>query len=110
GTGTPEEIEKAKVESHGLGLFVRSLVGLDQAAAKQALSAFLDGGTHTANQIAFIETVIENLTRTGVVDPARLYEAPYTRFSGKGVDGMFPDAQTDRLIALLEDVRQRAVA
>jgi len=30
GIGRPEDVEKAKAESHGLGLFVRSLVGLDR--------------------------------------------------------------------------------
>jgi type I restriction enzyme, R subunit len=32
--GDPEAIQKAKEESHDLGLFVRSLVGLDRGAAK----------------------------------------------------------------------------
>nr|WP_294554020.1 DEAD/DEAH box helicase family protein [uncultured Rhodopila sp.] len=110
GTGTAAEIKKAKTESEGLGLFVRSLVGLDRAAAQQAMAAFLDNKTHTANQIEFIQTIIENLTKTGTVDPGRLYEAPYTRFSGKGIEGVFPESTVDELIAALEDVRQRAVA
>ena len=110
GTGTPEQIEKAKTDSEGLGLFVRGLVGLDRAAAQQALAGFLDNKTHTANQIEFIQTIIENLTRTGVVGPGRLYEAPYTRFSGKGVDGVFHEAEVVQLIAMLDEVRQRAVA
>jgi len=37
GLGSPEQIEKAKADSNGLGLFVRSLVGLDRQAAKKAL-------------------------------------------------------------------------
>ena len=42
-------------ESHGLGLFVRSLVGLDREAAKEALAGFLAGKTLDANQIEFVE-------------------------------------------------------
>ena len=110
GTGTPEEVEKAKEESAGLGLFVRNLVGLDRAAAQQALAGFMDGKTFSANQIEFIQTIVENLTKTGVVDPARLYEAPYTRLSAKGVEGVFRDAEVEQLIAVLEEVRLRAVA
>ena len=34
GIGAAEDIERAAAESHGLGLFVRSLVGLDREAAK----------------------------------------------------------------------------
>lgn len=110
GTGTAEEVEKAKEESAGLGLFVRGLVGLDRAAAHQALAGFLDGKALSANQIEFIQTIIENLTKTGVVDPGRLYEPPYTRRSPKGVEGLFQEAEIDLLIAVLDDVRQRAVA
>jgi type I restriction enzyme R subunit len=70
----------------------------------------MDGKTFSANQIEFIQTIVENLTKTGVVDPARLYEAPYTRLSAKGVEGVFRDAEVEQLIAVLEEVRLRAVA
>jgi type I restriction enzyme R subunit len=110
GTGTPEEVEKAKADSEGLGLFVRSLVGLDRAAAQEALAGFLQGRTLTANQIQFIQTLIDHLTSSGVVKPERLYESPYTQINAKGVDGVFKDAEVVQLIAILDDVRQRAVA
>ncbi|MCQ4162648.1 DEAD/DEAH box helicase family protein [Roseomonas sp. GC11] len=110
GTGTPEEIEKAKAESEGLGLFVRSLVGLDRAAAQQAVATFIQGRTLSANQLEFIQIIIENLTRSGVVDPGRLYEAPYTRLSAKGVEGVFREAEVVALIDILDEVRRRAVA
>jgi len=35
GIGGEEEIARAKTESHGLGLFVRSLVGLDRGAPRR---------------------------------------------------------------------------
>ncbi|MGE0451762.1 MAG: hypothetical protein AB7Q29_19470 [Vicinamibacterales bacterium] len=38
-------IAREKAKSHGLGVFIRSLVGLDRKAAKQAFSQFLSGGT-----------------------------------------------------------------
>lgn len=78
GTGSAAEVEKAKTDSEGLGLFVRGLVGLDRAAAQQALAGFLSGRTLGANQIEFIQLLIENLTSTGVVKPDRLYERPPT--------------------------------
>ncbi len=37
GVGAPEEVNRAKIESQGLGLFVRSLIGMDREAAKHAL-------------------------------------------------------------------------
>jgi type I restriction enzyme R subunit len=110
GTGSPEEVEKAKQDSEGLGLFVRSLLGMDRAAAQQALAGFMAGKTLTGSQIEFIQTLIENLTKSGVVEPSRLYEPPYTRFSGKGVEGIFREAEVVQLIKILDDVRVRATA
>ena len=40
----------------GIGVFIRSLVGLEREAAKAALAGFMTGRTLTANQIEFITT------------------------------------------------------
>jgi len=39
----------------------------------------------------------------------RLYESPYIDFSPRGVDGVFDPKQVDLLVAILDDVRKRAV-
>jgi type I restriction enzyme R subunit len=41
---------------------------------------------------------------------ARLYESPYTDLNPQGVDGVLSTQQVDDLIAILEDVRKRAIA
>jgi type I restriction enzyme R subunit len=110
GTGTPEDVIRAKEASQGLGLFVRSLVGLDREAAKNAMSAFLKGRTPTANQIEFLEEVVKHLTANGVMDAARLYEPPYTFIHDQGVEGVFDSPQVDELISILEEVKNRAIA
>lgn len=110
GVGTAEDVEQAKKQSEGLGLFVRSLVGLDREAAKQALNVFLLGKTLNADQIEFVAMVIDHLMTNGAMRTALLYESPYTDFDSRGVDGVFPSAQVTELIAVLDDVRRRAVA
>jgi type I restriction enzyme R subunit len=110
GTGTPEDVIRAKEASHGLGLFVRSLVGLDREAAKNAMSAFLKGRTPTANQIEFLEEVVKHLTANGMMDATRLYEPPYTFIHDQGVEGVFDSPQVDELISILEEVKNRAIA
>ena len=110
GVGSVDDIVKAKSESEGLGLFVRSLVGLDRQAAKNALGAFLVGGSLRANQIQFLDEIVTHLTEHGVLEPARLYESPYTDINPQGVDGVFDTAQVDELIAILDVVRKRAIA
>jgi len=54
GLGGAEEIARAKKMSNGLGLFVRSLVGLDRETAKQSMATFLLGKTLSANQIDLV--------------------------------------------------------
>ncbi len=110
GIGTEDDVQKAKTESCGLGLFVRSLVGLDRQAAKNALAALLSGGTLRANQIQFLDEIVNYLTEHGIMELDRLYESPYTDFSPRGVDGVFEPPQVDTLISILEDVRARATA
>jgi type I restriction enzyme R subunit len=110
GVGSSEEIERAKEDSHGLGLFVRSLVGLDREAAKEALGGFLAGKTLSANQIEFVNLVVNHLAEQGVMDARLLYESPFTDLTPQGPDGLFTSAQVDELMGVLEDVRATAVA
>jgi type I restriction enzyme R subunit len=110
GIGTAEDLMKAKTESSGLGLFVRSLVGLDRQAAKNALGVFLAGGNLRSNQIQLLDEIVNHLTEHGVMEPARLYESPYTDFNPQGVDGVFDTKQVDQLISILDVIHKRAIA
>ena len=70
----------------GLGLFVRSLVGLDREAAKQAFAGFLAGeDAASANQIEFVDLIVDHLTERGVMEPRLLYESPFTDIGPLGV-------------------------
>jgi len=110
GIGGQEEIRRASTESEGLGLFVRSLIGLDREAAKRALSGFLSGRSHSASQIEFISKIIDHLTEHGIMSPERLYESPFTDVSPKGPEGLFSSSQVDELIALLTNIRKSATS
>lgn len=78
GIGGARELERAIVEGDGLGVFIRSLVGLDRDAATDALAAFIDGRTLTADQHDFVALVVEHLTMNGGMHPRLLYESPFT--------------------------------
>lgn len=103
------ELELARANG-GLGLFVRSLIGMDREAAKRAFETFLSGRTLTANQIEFIDMMIDHLTDRGVMEPRLLYESPFTDFDPLGVEGVFPAADVPKVIAILDQIRRSAAA
>jgi type I restriction enzyme, R subunit len=108
--GDQEDIVRAKEESKGLGLFVRSLVGLDREVAKQELARFLLDKNLNSNQIEFVNMIVDYLTEHGVMDAVLLYESPFTDITPQGPDGLFTSPQVDELVSLLEEVYTRAVA
>ena len=108
--GGLEEIEKVKKESHGLGLFVRSLVGMDRQAAKSALGTFLTDKNLSANQLEFLNLIVDHLTAHGAMDASVLYESPFTDITPQGPEQLFTSAQIEDLVLVLEDVRGRAEA
>ena len=110
GLGEPDDLRRAEEESEGLGLFVRSLVGMDRGAAKEAMTSFLAGKCHTANQIEFINLIVTHLTEHGAVEPERLYESPFTDLTPKGPDGLFSTTDMNELMRILEAVRASAIA
>lgn len=109
GIGAPEDIGRAADEAHGLGLFVRSLVGLDRGAAKDAMAGFTAGKALSANQLEFINLVVDRLTAHGVVDPAQLYESPFTDIAARGPDELFDPVQMEGLVRRLVAVKSTAM-
>jgi type I restriction enzyme R subunit len=109
GIGTPEEMERIRGEG-GLGLSVRSLVGLDRTAAKRALDGFSEVRTLTAHQHEFVNMIVEHLPSRGVMDPRLLYESPFTDLDPLGVAGVFGEGEVVQLIQILRDVTGRAAA
>lgn len=110
GIGGQDEIRRAAEEANGLGLFVRSLVGMDREAAKEAMASFIKGKALSANQLEFINLVVDHLTEYGFVEPGRLYESPFTDLTPRGPDGLFKSAEVDELLQVLDSVRAAALA
>ena len=79
----------ARHDAPSLAHFVRSLVGMDRAAAQEAFSEFLSNRSLTTPQIRFIEMVIDQLTARGVMEPSALYEAPFSSVHAGGPEALF---------------------
>ncbi|WP_210495684.1 DEAD/DEAH box helicase family protein [Microvirga antarctica] len=109
GIGNQAQIDKATENSHGFGTFVRSLVGLDRGAAAEAFGEFLADKNATADQIEFIDMIIEHLTEKGVMDPAYLYESPFTDVAPSGPEQVFDFERAKRLVTVIRGINDSAV-
>ena len=108
--GTLEDFERVYGKQEHLGLFIRSLVGLNREAAKKAFSDYLNGHRFSSTQIQFINLIIDYLSQNGVIEPSKLYEPPYTDFNTSGLDGVFQDNDADQIVGILKAIRQNAAA
>jgi type I restriction enzyme R subunit len=108
--GEPADLQRAKSECNGLGLFVRSLVGLDRNAAKEAFASFLKGRSFRDSQMEFVNLITNHLTEHGTMDAKLLYESPFTDITPTGPESLFTVAQVEELIAILKGVTATAQA
>ena len=81
---------------------------MERAAAQSAFADFLNDRSLIAQQMRFVEMVIDQLTATarGVVKDSALYEAPFSQLHAGGPDELFADqeAVVDSLFATLSEV------
>ena len=103
-------IDQAKKASGGLGLFVRSLLGLERGAAMDAMAEFLNERNASASQLEFVAMIVNYLTQDGVIERSRLYEAPFTNITATGPDSIFENAKIVKLFNVIDDIKLRAVA
>ena len=101
--GSKEMIDRAAEQAHGLGYFIRSLVGLDREAVSQAFNQFVSRTTATPDQIEFIELIVQELTQAGVMDTERLYQSPFIDINPLGPDEIFPSAVVDQLFKVISE-------
>jgi type I restriction enzyme R subunit len=106
GLGSAEDLERAA--SDGLGLFVRSLVGLDRDAVEEALGEFVAGTTLTAQQLDFLQVLTNHLVENGAVPPAALFASPYNELAPAGPDVLFGEESVVKLFGVLRTIEGNA--
>ena len=110
GIGDTDTFTQASQRAGSFGLFVRSLVGLDRAAAKRAFNKFLDDKHYKPNQITFVNLVIDYLTEHGTIEPARIYDSPFTSVAPEGPEAIFAEADVDEFFDIVRQLQDAVAA
>jgi type I restriction enzyme R subunit len=110
GAAEPADLHRATENAHGFGRFIRSLVGMDRQTATTAFARFLDGKTATANQIQFIQLIIDRFTQDGGMAPGMLFEPPFTNNAPRGVTSLFDNDDARRIVAVIDQLNHSADA
>ncbi|WP_246140409.1 type I restriction-modification enzyme R subunit C-terminal domain-containing protein [Euhalothece natronophila] len=105
-----ERFEEVFGKQFSLTRLIREIVGLDRGAAKEAFARYLEQETFSANQIRFVETIIDYLTQNGVMDPGLLYEPPFQDFHYEGLDGVFAEEDADNIISIVRSFNETVTA
>ena len=107
GIKTHQEFKRA-IGDNPLGIFIRSIIGLDKNTANQLFSSFLSNGPLSSEQIGLLNFIIDKFVKNGKIDPAMLYEAPFTKYHVSGINGVFPDNAT-KIITIIKEINNRAL-
>ncbi len=105
--GTRADYEK-EFGKQPLGKFVRSILGLKSEAANQAFSGFIQAGNLSSDQMTFINTIIDFLTKNGTIDKQMLFEQPFTNANDNGLIGIFDDVNAGRIISIIDNINSNA--
>lgn len=62
-----------------------------------------------AAEIRFVNLIVDELTQTGLMEPGRLFESPYTDHAPTGPDLVFPQNDVETIVDILHQVRDRAL-
>lgn len=60
--------------------FVRTMVGLEETAAREVFADWISGSRLNATQLAFLNRVVGGLVQNGIVTMGDLWEAPYNDY------------------------------
>lgn len=102
---TKEVFEKT-LEGQSFGQFIRSIIGLDINAAKEAFSSFLNGAHLNADQQTFINRIIDFLEVKGTIDRKMLFDSPFTEINHEGLLGVFQLEQATSVLNIVDRINE----
>ena len=91
-----------------LGVLVRSVVGLNRKAAKEAFSEFLSKAPMHPDQITFLNQIVEYLVKNGTMNPKVMFDTPFTHINDQGISGVFDNDSSQKVIELVRHINGNA--
>lgn len=108
--GLPREEYEETFGDKPVGLLVRSIVGLNRNAAKQAFAEFLSDQQFLPDQISFLNEVVEYLVKNGVMEPKEMFDSPFTIYHDKGVVGVMGEKIAKKVVSLVKKINRNALS
>ena len=107
--GTQQDYE-AEYGQKPLGEFVREIVGLDMAAAKEAFSEFLNDTNLDSRQIYFVNQIVEYVVHNGMMKDLSVLQGPPFTSNGNIVQ-VFSDLKVwGKIRGAIEKINKNAGA
>lgn len=103
--GTKEEYEKEFGDTP-LTKLVRQIIGLDQQAANEAFSEFLNNQNLNSKQIRFVKTIIDYVVKNGYMDKKVLQEDPFRSLGS--ITEIFTLENARKLVTIIDSINENA--
>ncbi|MGF6905791.1 DEAD/DEAH box helicase family protein [Fusobacterium sp. PH5-44] len=104
--GTKKDYQN-EIGAESLGVFVRKITGLDMNAAKKAFSKYLDESSLNANQIHFVNKIVEYVVEKGILEDKKILQM--SPFSDRGSFADLFDTSTFMgIIGVIDNINNNA--
>ncbi len=101
--GTREDYEKDFGDTP-LAVLVRQVVGLDQQAANEAFSEFLNDENLDSKQIRFVKNIVDYFVKNGhMLDKRVLQEEPF-----ESITNLFPMERAIKIVGVIDSINKNA--
>lgn len=104
-----DELKNLNAEG-SVGIFIRSILGMEREAVAREFSTLVQTFNMSANQIQFINLIVDSLTENGIINPRSLFESPFTDIHSQGVTALFSDGIDKLLIDTINNINDNAKA
>ena len=111
GTETSREEFYKMLEGKPLGVFIRSVVGVDKMALKNAFAKISNYSQFNIKQMEFIDTIINSISQNGILEPKQINEDVQLQsiYTGSVIE-LFGMGVAQEVISVVREINDNGVA